>query len=381
MSPSYEVVSYRPEFRDQVIELQKHLWSQDTALNAEYFDWKYEGNPFVSHVPIYLAVFDDQVVGMRGFMGAEWQVGTSSDPFRCLCACDLVVTPSHRGRGLFRKIMAPAMKDLSDRGHPMALNLSASPITFLSSLKTGWQLVGRYRAWHWQTRSKTVATVVHKLMDGKLGLWRFADRRLPLIERNNPDGLRRLANYFDGAGPIDGMTFRYGNDPDMDQMIALRQGLIPDDGRIRHTMGKDYLEWRYQNPASEFAFLYAGDQPLKGYLVLHRKKLSDPDDISIADWQADSPDTLCKMIHAVQGSGAVDRLIIWSATLSEDVVAVLRSLSFQAFDDTRGIQGFTPGVIYSPTGTQTTEQVCEFTGCNLSDLATWDLRMIYSDFY
>ena len=106
---------------------------------------------------------------MRGFMGAEWQVGTSSDPFRCLCACDLVVTPSHRGRGLFRKIMAPAMKDLSDRGHPMALNLSASPITFLSSLKTGWQLVGRYRAWHWQTRSKTVATVVHKLMDGKPG--------------------------------------------------------------------------------------------------------------------------------------------------------------------------------------------------------------------
>ena len=87
------------------------------------------------------------------------------------------------------------------------------------------------------------------------------------------------------------------------------------------------------------------------------------------------------MIHAVQGSGAVDRLIIWSATLTEDVVAVLRSLSFQAFDDTRGIQGFTPGVIYSPTGTQTTEQVREFTGCNLSDLATWDLRMIYSDFY
>ena len=57
MSPSYEIIRYRPEFRDQVIELQKHLWSGDTAFNSAYFRWKYETNPYADDIPIYLAVF------------------------------------------------------------------------------------------------------------------------------------------------------------------------------------------------------------------------------------------------------------------------------------------------------------------------------------
>lgn len=381
MSPSYKIIGYETAYRDQVIALQKHLWSQDTALNDAYFAWKYEDNPFVDHIPIYLAVFDGQVVGMRGFMGAEWQVGATSAPVRCLCACDLVVAPSHRGRGLFRKIMGPAMEDLAHRGHPLALNFSASPITFLSSLKMGWQLAGRYKSWRWQTRSKALSAAVHGFMAGKPGLWRHADRRLPLIDRKNPDGFQRLKNYLGKSPVLDGLTLTLSSEPDMDHMIDCRTSRVPDDGRIRHTMTKEYLAWRFRNPASAFAFLCARSDSGNGYLVLHQNTQGDPDEISIADWQADNPETLGHMVRTLQVSGAFDRLVIWSASLDDDARNVFRALAFEAFDDTRGIPGFTPGVIFSPTNNQTTDEVRDFVGSDLTRISAWDLRMIYSDYF
>jgi GNAT superfamily N-acetyltransferase len=381
MSPSYEIIRYRPEFRDQVLELQKHLWSGDASFNAEYFSWKYERNPYVDDIPIYLAVFDRQVVGMRGMMGAEWQVGASSQTFRCLCACDLVVTPSHRGRGLFRKIMAPAMEDLALRGHPLVFNLSASPITFLSSLKAGWRLAGTYRPWRWQTRSKALARGIHRWMHGRPGFWRYENRRIPLIEPVKPAALQRLADHFDRASSRGETGFRFGTEAEADPMIALAQRLTPDDGRIRHRMDRTYLGWRYGNPQSQYGFLYAGSDPLKGYLVLHAKRLGDPHDVAIVDWQADDVDVLRDMVHAVQRSGAVDSLTIWSATLDESALSMLRSLRFSAFDDTRGIDGFTPGVIFGATNGQTPAPPAGAPPCDFSGLAGWDLRMIYSDYY
>ena len=87
------------------------------------------------------------------------------------------------------------------------------------------------------------------------------------------------------------------------------------------------------------------------------------------------------MIRAVQQSGAVNSLTIWSATLTEDVLAMLTTLRFEAFDEARGIQGYTPGVIIKAKNTHMAAQVDEFAGSNMADLAGWDLRMIYSDYY
>ncbi len=82
MSFEYQIIPYQPDFRDQVIELQKHgalaiaASGDDAAINSDYFNWKYEVNPCTDSIAIYLAVFEQKVVAMRGMMGAEWrQVG------------------------------------------------------------------------------------------------------------------------------------------------------------------------------------------------------------------------------------------------------------------------------------------------------------------
>jgi hypothetical protein len=218
-------------------------------------------------------------------------------------------------------------------------------------------------------------------MHGRPGFWRYENRRIPLIEPVKPAAMQRLADHFDRAAARGETGFRFGTEAEADPMIALAQRMIPDDGRIRHRMNRTYLGWRYGNPQSQYGFLYAGSDPLKGYLVLHAKRLVDPHDVAIVDWQAEDVGVLRDMIHAVQRSGAVDSLTIWSATLDESVLSMLRSLRFSAFDDTRGIEGFTPGVIYSATNAQTPALPAGAPPCDFSDLAGWDLRMIYSDYY
>jgi GNAT superfamily N-acetyltransferase len=158
MDSTYEVVCYEPGLRGQVIELQSHLWSPNAALNTAYFEWKYERNPYVDAPLIYLAMHNGKAVGMRGFWGMQWEGGIPTQESIALYADDLVIAPAHRNRGLIPKIMAAAFEDLGKRSYQYAFNLSAGPITFLSSLATGWRSVGsmqpmRQRSWRVALRS------------------------------------------------------------------------------------------------------------------------------------------------------------------------------------------------------------------------------------
>jgi hypothetical protein len=69
---TYEFISYGPQLKSQILELHKNLWNSSTDLNAAYFDWKYERNPYVKEPLIYLAMCNGKPIGMRGFFGVRW---------------------------------------------------------------------------------------------------------------------------------------------------------------------------------------------------------------------------------------------------------------------------------------------------------------------
>src|SRR5437870_4760298 len=70
---AYAIVRYLPKWKDQILDLQTHLWDPNRRLNAAYFEWKYERNPYgQGQEPlIYMAVFEGLVVAMRGFWVTE----------------------------------------------------------------------------------------------------------------------------------------------------------------------------------------------------------------------------------------------------------------------------------------------------------------------
>ena len=114
MNEAYEISRYQPEDKADVAELQKDLWSSD-RLNTAYLEWKYEQNPYLDRIPIYLAWCRGELVGMRGFHGSRWEAGQPRQEFAFYCADDLVITPAHRNRGLVTRIMKVAFEDLRTR--------------------------------------------------------------------------------------------------------------------------------------------------------------------------------------------------------------------------------------------------------------------------
>src|SRR5262245_17100141 len=139
---NYEFVRYEPLLKPLIIELQTNLWSPSLALNASYFEWKYERNPYLREPLIYLAMCGGKPVGMRGFFGLQWEGGSPTRRTTCLYADDMVIAPEHRSKGLMSKIMSSAFGDLSVGTYSYAFNLSAGPITLRSSLSMGWRSAG-----------------------------------------------------------------------------------------------------------------------------------------------------------------------------------------------------------------------------------------------
>ena len=138
-SNSYEIVSHCPAHKGQLAALQTNLWTTDINQAARYLEWKHEENPYVKEPLVYLAFHGRELVGMRRFYGARWEVG--SPPEIC-SADDFVIAPQHRDRGLATIIMNAAFGDLARRGHQYVFNLSGGQTTVLSSLAMGWKSAG-----------------------------------------------------------------------------------------------------------------------------------------------------------------------------------------------------------------------------------------------
>ena len=137
MNESYEISRYRPEHKAQVAVLQTDLWSSDTRLNTAYLEWKYEQNPYLDIIPIYLVCHRGELVAMRGFHGSVWEAGRPRQRFQIYCADDLVIAPGHRNRGLFTRINKAAFEDLPADGGRFAVTLSGGATTVLGSLTMG----------------------------------------------------------------------------------------------------------------------------------------------------------------------------------------------------------------------------------------------------
>ncbi len=339
---SYEVIRYVPELRDQVLALQVHLWSDDLTLNDRYMRWKYEHNPYFPEPLLYLVVTEGQVVGMRGMIGARWEMGDPLRSFSAPVGGDTVIAPAHRKRDLFQMIDMAAEQDLLRHGYDYAFNFSANPGTYILSRRTGWELAGAHR------------TLIRPKAPAPAGA---AER------------LRALGSR---------LTLR--TEPRPADMAALVRRL-GSDGRIRHQRDEVYFNWRFGNPLNAYGFIFCDESQLEGYLAVRMDRDRRPTRFHILDWTASSDGMLEDLLVAAQSAFGGAQLAIWSATLSPHQLAALNRAGFKAVDDTRGIDGFLPGILVRRYATGNSPDAWQAAGCLPNDLAHWDLRMIYSDGY
>lgn len=378
----YEIVKFRPEFREQVVDLLGHIVRLDRAGISVYFEWRYERDPYLAEPLIYLALHKGRVVGMRGMHGARWEVGTPAQTPAFLVAGDLVVAPEYRRRGIFRKIMETAGRDLAGTGCDYLINLSSVPITFFGGVSMGWRSPGAYGTLRWESKRGALA---RRLRSGaaKVPLVRrhTGQRLFPLLPPlGNPfqtfDAIQRRDAATLGGQPAEGpISFaRVPRPADMANLVAR----VGTDGRLRLVRDQTFLTWRFQDPRWAFRFIYWAEEQnrLDGYLVLQARPDQGRAEARIADWEASTAQVAQDLLHAALGRG-LDTLFAWSATLATEKTSLLRDAGFEPMDDTRGVVGYWDGP--SIRATDDSEPVSEWWtgGRNLLDLSDWDLRMIF----
>jgi hypothetical protein len=297
----YELIRYDPRFKDQILSLQTALWSEDLAMNAAYFEWKYERNPYLDPPLIYLGLHDGKVVGMRGMMGARWRVGRSGDILIAI---------------------------------PFVTSFSASRVVYFAALTMEWRFLGPYGLFRRPARS------------GAGG--RTAVRKVRISTRAEPAGMADL-------------MARLGSD-----------------GRVQQVKDRTWLAWRFQNPLSKYTFLYHGNKALDGYLVLQARTPGTATTFNIVDWEASTDQVLFELLVAAIQFADLD-LVIWSATLPAPVLACLTALGFERQGTAQ--ESFDPGLLLRPTDDGLLGVDWIAGDRPLGDMASWNLRMIYSDGY
>jgi len=364
---NYEIVAYSPEFRDRLLRLQSRSWGPDLAGNSTYFKWKYEDNPHGDKPLVYLALFDGELIGMRGFWDTNWHFNGSRIP--AVCAGDLVVTQEHENKGLFRKIMGFAETDLASRGYQYLLNLSASPVTYLHSLRNGWKAIQPWQTVCLETGPWASLQRAHAGMIKLPYLWRFENTSYV------GNALKKLHGAMNGSRKGDVII---SHEPRPEAMAAVAARHVSSRA-ITHAMDSDYLRWRFQSPVSEYQFFYLGEDELQGYLVMESRPAGNHGHCAVADWRGDTPSVKQQLMQAAIAATRPAAISIWTVNRSEEEKKILAQAGFRSIDETRGIKRYQPALLIKPLtdGPQAQDLLSQ----QIFDPDNWDSHMLFSDKY
>ncbi|MEW5976825.1 MAG: GNAT family N-acetyltransferase [Acidobacteriota bacterium] len=369
---SYSIVKYTPEYRDQVIALQGHLWSPDLAWNTAYFEWKYERCPYLDSPLIYLVLHEGKLVGMRGICGARWEMGETVDAFQALTAADLVIAPDHRNRGLFPMIMQAALEDLDRMGYRHLLNLSASPVTFVASLATGWRSTGSLQGMSRRSRPTVWQKLEHRLSKTPF-LWRYQSRVSQMRSQRMLCALDRITPKRPAGRVIVESSAR----PEAMAELVQRIG---GDGRIRHVRDAQYLAWRYKNPSCRYRFLFWYDTGLEGFLVLEQPAsvYAKRRRISIVDWEGTNQEVRSDLLRVVLAEASLEELFVWGGAFSGPQRDLLTQTGFAPAFEPGRMSRHRPCVLVRCVRDEDLNKEWRVGGLPLADLSSWDLRQLYS---
>lgn len=350
-----EIVRYRSEFAAAVARLQKRLWSPDIELNAAYLRWKYDLNPY-GDWPIYLALDQDRVVGMRGAMGASWEVGNPPQKYLIPCAGDLVIDPEYRSQGIFGQIMGSLENELREREIPYLFNWTANPVNLIASLAAGWKMTPPLGALLREYQASRPMRLVRKRVQ-----W-LANRIPP------------FATLALGAMRMD-RHLSVETLPRREAMADLVSRLKRT--RIRHQRDVAYFGWRYRNPLSQYRFVFWDDDRLEGYLVLGATERLTGTEFTIMDWEATAGEILEELLGAAL-LGKFPNLSVWSAGLSAAHRRLFEMRGFHPIPEGRSVSKYRSKILVRPVAAEASGPL-RLGDTELLDLTNWHLRLAYSD--
>jgi hypothetical protein len=347
----YEVVRYGGDRdRDAVLDLQAMHWGPDRALNERHFAWKYEQNPWLATPHVYFVYRQGGPVGMRGFFGSRWEVGSPPEAMIIPCAADLVIAPECRDRGVYTQLMRYALADLVHRHKaPYLFNLSSGPATRLGARSMGWGEIGPLEQVLWE-----------RPRDGDGDPLAWVDTLLAAGDTEVSPGIVLSAEP---------------RPREMAQVVR-RSGY---DGRLRHVRDETFFTWRYRQPTARFRFLYLSreGEEIGGYLVLRAKMPGTPGPILIIDCESDEAGAAALLSAALRRC-RLSQVVAWRSSIAAVRSDALARLGMTTIE-VRSVADSYAAVLVLPNAAPLVPKPWMAGNRDILDPLSWDLRQAYSD--
>ncbi|MWV65477.1 GNAT family N-acetyltransferase [Halorubrum sp. JWXQ-INN 858] len=257
----YTIRMYEPGDREEFLDLFETVFG---GGSEEWFRWKYPGNPYVSHVPMFVAEHDGELVGARPYMAFRLRIGGET-PLG-LQTGDTMVHPDHQRRGLFTRMTQRSFDyygDLDDRVLTFSVPNALSRPGYR---KLGCHEVGPLPA-HYRPANPGA------LAGGKIGL----------VGRAAAPVVRRLLDRRSARAPTpaDVDVTRHDSVPER-ALVDLYERTIPRE--IHALRDERFYGWRFDRPDWEYRTYVAhqGEEPVAG-AVVGRQQRGGADTVAIAD--------------------------------------------------------------------------------------------------
>lgn len=357
---TYRFAEYSPEYMSRIAELRSRVFGGDHAFSTEYFEWKYERNPYIAVPHFYVALHEDDVVAMRGFYGSRWQAGQQSGSLLIPIGGDLAVDLDHRRHKLASRLVTFITEHMTTRGYTFLMNLSANSSSRRLQIRARYPRVAAYRTFRYGApRTNRLTRVLQRA-------------KRALVGRHREAPFQRFDSWAAGSGgPILGASQARAS-----QMgdLVLRYA---DNSRIRLVRDAEFYRWRFMNPASEYRFIYHFDDSggLNGFLVLQSAKGGGW--TTIIDWETSTPAVWNVLVNAATMSNP-KRLKITSTAFTEDQVHSLHRLGFSLLVEPDSPSNPAPGMLlHVPSNYNAGDP--KINDLRVLDASSWDIRMIASD--
>ncbi|MFC7155231.1 GNAT family N-acetyltransferase [Halomarina halobia] len=248
----YAIRPYRDGDRRGYIDLYEAVFG--ARKDADWFAWKYEDNPYVDHVPVYVAERDGEIVGVRSFFCLRLRANGRT--YESLEPCDTMVHPDHQRRGLFTRMTERAIERYADEPFDFFFDFPNEK-SLPGNLKLGWEVV------------ETVPTYYRIQHPG--AFTPFGDESL-VGRVVDAAGATAMSAYFGLRGTrarrlVRGVTVsRYDVIP-VETLVSLYEGRIPD--RFHADRDRTFYGWRYENPEYDYTAYVArrDDAPVGAAIV------------------------------------------------------------------------------------------------------------------
>ncbi len=248
-SDPYEIRRYEPADRDGFLELYDLVFGD---VDEAWFQWKYEDNPYVDHVPIVLATHEGEIVGTKPSFVLELRVEDRT--FRGYQPADVMVHPDHRRRGLYSRTTEQMKEHYRDRDPELFFNFP-NPATLSGSLKHGWEIVEEVPTYY---RIQQPDSIIDT--DESERLSTLTSAATPLLK-----GYLRARERRERG--VEGVSVERFDDVPADLFAELYRQAVP--GTIHANRTETFYDWRFDNPNLSYEAYVAklDGAPIAGIII------------------------------------------------------------------------------------------------------------------